>query len=375
MSTQEPLSIAVIEYFEDLPDPRQQAKVLYPLSELILTTLCAIICGADSYVEIEKFGNAKIDFLRRFLPFKNGIPCHDTFGIVFSNIDAKYFNKIFIEWVKSIQKEIPEFIAIDGKTVRRSMDGDQKPIHVVSAWAVQQNMVLGQLKTSEKSNEITAIPELLDILTLNGAIVTIDAMGCQKKIVTDITSKKADYVLAVKENQPKLHEEIALMFEAAESQTFPLEMNTYKTTDKEHGRIETRTYSITDKVDWLTKKDDWKNIQSIGSVSSIREINGVTTQSTRYFITSLPPDVHTFAKAVRGHWGIENSLHWVMDIVFRDDECRIRKRNGPANFVTMKHIAHNMLKALPGKMSMRVRRKLAGWEDDFLAAVLAVAIE
>jgi predicted transposase YbfD/YdcC len=375
MPTQEPLSIAIIDYFEDLPDPRQQAKVLYPLSEIILTTLCAIICGADSYVEIEEFGNAKIDFLKRFLPFEHGIPSHDTFGIVFSNIDAKSFNKIFIDWAKSIQKNIPEFVAIDGKTVRRSMDSDQKPIHIVSAWAVQQNMVMGQLKTNEKSNEITAIPELLDILTLNGAIVTIDAMGCQKKIIADVIRKKADYVIAVKENQPKLYEEIVLMFDAAESQTISIEMNTCKTVDKEHGRIETRTYSITDKIDWLTKKDDWKNMRSIGSVNSIREINGVTTQFTRYFLTSLPPDAYTFAKAVRGHWGIENSLHWVLDIVFRDDECRIRKKNGPANFVTLKHITHNMLKALPGKMSMRVRRKRAGWDDDFLASSLVQRIE
>jgi predicted transposase YbfD/YdcC len=370
----ERLSIAIIEHFEDMPDPRQQAKVLYPLSEIILTTLCAVICGADSFVEIEEFGNAKIDFLKRFLPFGHGIPSHDTFGIVFSNIDSKLFNKKFIEWARALQKSIPEFVAIDGKTVRRSKDGKIHPIHVVSAWANQQGLVVGQTKTDEKSNEITAIPELLTMLELRGAIVTIDAMGCQKKIVQSILSKKADFVIAVKENQHRLYEEIDLFFQGVESQTLPLTLPTCKTFDKEHGRIESRTYTITDQINGLAATEQWTGIKSIGSVTSVREINGVITENTRYFITSLPADEYLFAKAVRSHWGIENSLHWVMDIVFRDDECRIRKKHAPANFVTLKHITHNMLKSLPGKKSMRVRRKRAGWDDEFLASALAAEV-
>jgi predicted transposase YbfD/YdcC len=370
----EHLSISIIEHFGDMPDPRQQAKVLYPLSEIILLTLCAIICGADSYVEIEEFGNAKIDFLKRFLQFEHGIPSHDTLGIVFSAIDSKLFNRTFIEWTRAVQLAIPKFVAIDGKTVRRSKDGKKHPIHLVSAWANQQGIVLGQIKTNEKSNEITAIPELLSLLELRGAIVTIDAAGCQKKIVTDIISKKADYVIAVKENQPTLYQEIELFFNGVSSQTLPLTLPTCTTFDKDHGRIETRTYTITDQINFLTATEQWEGIKSIGSVTSIREINGVSTESTRYFITSLPADKHLFAKAVRGHWGIENSLHWVMDIVFRDDECRIRKKNGPANFGIMKHITHNLLKCLPGKKSMRVRRKRAGWDDEFLASALAAEL-
>jgi predicted transposase YbfD/YdcC len=370
----ERLTISIIEHFGDMPDPRQQAKVLYPLSEIILLTLCAIICGADSYVEIEEFGNAKIDFLRRFLYFKHGIPSHDTIGIVFSNIDSKIFNRTFIEWTRAVQKSIPEFVAIDGKTVRRSRDGKKHPIHLVSAWANQQGLVLGQTKTNEKSNEITAIPELLSMLELRGAIVTIDAAGCQKKIVKNIISKKADYVIAVKNNQPTLYQEIELFFRGVDSQTLPLTLPTCRTFDKDHGRIETRKYSITDQIDFLTATEQWEGIKSIGSVTSIREIDGVSTENTRYFISSLPADEYLFAKAVRSHWGIENSLHWVMDVVFRDDECRIRKKHGPANFGMMKHITHNLLKSLPGKKSMRVRRQRAGWDDEFLASALVAEL-
>lgn len=362
--------IAILTYFEDMPDPRQQGKVLYPLTEIILTSLCAIICGAESYVEIEEFGEAKIDFLKQFLPFEHGIPSHDTFGIVFSSIDAKVFSEKFIAWAQSLQKSIPGFVAIDGKTVRRSKDGDIPPIHIVSAWAGQQHLVIGQTKTDAKSNEITAIPELLSLLALQGAIVTIDAMGCQKNIVAGIRAKKAEYVIAVKENQKTLYEEVNLFFQAVASQTLPISLPSCETVDKEHGRLEVRTYLITDKIDFLSQAERWTGMQSIGCVTASRDVHGVTSQHTRYFISSLPPDPYLFAKAVRSHWGIENSLHWVMDVVFRDDECRIRKKHGPTNFVTLKHITHNMLKSIPGKMSMRVRRKRAGWDHDFLASAL-----
>jgi len=363
-------SIAIIDYFQDMPDPRQQGKVLYPLAEMILTTLCAIICGADTYVDIEEFGKAKIDFLKRFLPFKNGIPSHDTFGIVFASIDAKVFSERFITWARALQKSIPGFVAIDGKTVRRSMDGDIPPVHIVSAWAGQQRLVIGQTKTAVKSNEITAIPELLSMLDLQGAIVTIDAMGCQKKIIANLRAKKADYVIAVKENQKTLHDEIALYFEAVDTQTLPIALPSHKTVEKDHGRIEIRQYMVTDQIDFLSQTGQWAGIQSIACVKASREIRGTSTEHTRYFISSLPADPYLIAKAVRGHWGIENGLHWVMDLVYRDDECRIRKKNGPTNFVTLKHITHNMLKSLSGKKSMRVRRKLAGWDDDFLASAL-----
>lgn len=368
-----PFAVKVLRFFSEIPDPRQQAKVLYPLDEMILTTLCGVICGAESYVEIEEFGNAKLPFLKQFLPFENGIPSHDTFGIVFSKIDSKLFNNAFSRWVQEIQDNIPKLVAIDGKTVRRSRDNDLSPIHIVSAWAVEQNIVLAQMKTDEKSNEITAIPELLSLLVLNGAIVSIDAAGCQMKIASQILDKQADYVFAVKGNQPSIHNEIKMFFESVFSQTLPLEVEQCETVDKDHGRIETRRYFLADATEWLSKKDVWPGLQTMGCVESIRETKAGITTEFRYYISSLPLNVVQFSQTVRGHWGIENGLHWVMDIVFRDDECRIRKKHGPANFVTIKHIAQNMLKKVPSKASMRVRRKRAGWDDMFLESVLREA--
>lgn len=364
------ISISILKFFTELNDPRQTAKVLYPLPEIILVALCAAICGADSFVEMEEFGNAKLDFLRKILPFKNGIPSHDTFGAVFANIDSKQFNNIFIKWVLSLQKEIPKLVAIDGKTVRRSMNGDIPPIHIVSAWSSDQRLVLGQLKTRKKSNELTAIPELLSMLSLKGATVSIDAMGCQKSIAEKIIEKKADYLLAVKNNQPKLYKDIDILFSSIDSDTFPVEIPEYQTIDKSHGRLETRTYSIFKDIQLMTTADIWPNLQSIGRVQRICESGKRKTEETRYYISSKNFEVQDFADAVRGHWGIENSLHWVMDVVFRDDECRAREKNASANFVTLKHITLNMLKSLPVKKSMRVRRKRAGWDETFLYEAL-----
>lgn len=364
------ISISILKFFTELNDPRQTAKVLYPLPEIILVALCAAICGADSFVEMEEFGNAKLDFLRKILPFKNGIPSHDTFGAVFANIDSKQFNNIFIKWVLSLQKEIPKLVAIDGKTVRRSMNGDIPPIHIVSAWSSDQRLVLGQLKTRKKSNELTAIPELLSMLSLKGATVSIDAMGCQKSIAEKIIEKKADYLLAVKNNQPKLYKDIDILFSSIDSKTFPVEIPEYQTIDKSHGRLETRTYSIFKDIQLMTTGDLWPELQSIGRVQRICENGKRKSEETRYYISSKNFEVQDFADAVRGHWGIENSLHWVMDVVFRDDECRAREKNASANFVTLKHITLNMLKSLPVKKSMRVRRKRAGWDETFLYEAL-----
>ena len=364
------ISISILKFFTELNDPRQTAKVLYPLPEIILVALCAAICGADSFVEMEEFGNAKLDFLRKILPFKNGIPSHDTFGAVFANIDSKQFNNIFIKWVLSLQKEIPKLVAIDGKTVRRSMNGDIPPIHIVSAWSSDQRLVLGQLKTRKKSNELTAIPELLSMLSLKGATVSIDAMGCQKSIAEKIIEKKADYLLAVKNNQPKLYKDIDILFSSIDSKTFPVEIPEYQTIDKSHGRLETRTYSIFKDIQLMTTGDLWPKLQSIGRVQRICENGKRKSEETRYYISSKNFEVQDFADAVRGHWGIENSLHWVMDVVFRDDECRAREKNASANFVTLKHITLNMLKSLPVKKSMRVRRKRAGWDETFLYEAL-----
>ena len=364
-------SIAVMDFFAELPDPRQAGKVVYPLREIILVALCATICGADSFVEFEEFGKAKIQFLRKLLPFEHGIPSHDTFGAVFSNIDPKQFGELFIAWAASLQKGIPELVAIDGKTVRRSMNGEIPPIHIVSAWASEQNLVIGQIKTEEKSNEITAIPPLLSMLSLKKALVSIDAMGCQKNIAEQIILQKADYLLAVKQNQKALYDDISLVFQGIESGTFPVITEEITEVEKGHGRHETRIYSICHASELLSTGKDWKNLQIIGKVRSIRQTGEKTSDEVRYFITSRKLTVREFATAVRKHWSIENSLHWVLDIVFRDDESRVRTRHAATNFVTLKHITLNMLKGVAGKASMRVRRKRAGWDDNFLLSVLA----
>lgn len=360
------ICFSILEFFGELTDPRQMGKVIYPLQEIILVALCAAICGADSFVEMAAFGVAKLDFLKTILPFKDGIPSHDTFRAVFANLDARQFNQIFIRWVNSLQKAIPKHVAIDGKTVRRSKNGAIPPIHVVSAWSSDQRLVVGQIKTKEKSNEITAIPELLSMLSLKGAIITIDAMGCQKDIAELIIEKKADYLLAVKMNQKNLFEDIDLLFSAAESGTAPIEMREFMTDDNGHGRLEKRIYKIINDPKWLEPLGAWRRLSAVGKVTRICEMGSAKTEESRYFICSRALKIKDFASTVRNHWAIENSLHWVLDIVFRDDECRAREKNAAANFVTLKHITLNMLKSLQVKHSMRVRRKLAGWDDDFL---------
>ena len=367
-------TIAALDIFEELKDPRQPGKVKYPLNEIILVALCASICGADTFIEIAEFGQAKIDFLKRLLPFANGIASHDTFGAVFSNIDRKQFSELFIKWVQALQTEIPCLVAIDGKTVRRSRNGDLPPIHVLSAWASDQNLVMGQVKTDTKSNEIKAIPELLEMLMLKKALVSIDAMGCQKEIAGQIISKKADYLLSVKRNQPALYNELALAFEAHDAEMALFQVLEQEHTDKDHGRIERRIYSITWDVKNLEAKEIWPGLKCIGRVRTLREVKGKISDEVRYFISSRKLDAAEFGKAVRSHWGIENKLHWVMDVVFSDDDSRVRIRNAAANFVTLKHITLNMLKMLPGKQSMRVRRKRASWDEEYLLSALKVPL-
>lgn len=367
-------AVAALDIFSRLEDPRQLAKVIYPLDEIILIALCASICGANTFLEFEEYGKAKLEFLRQLLPFKNGTPSHDTFGAVFSNIDRKKFSSLFVEWVQSLQERIPGLVAIDGKTVRRSKNGEIPPIHIVSAWASEQNLVMGQIKTDVKSNEITAIPELLKMLVLKKALVSIDAMGCQKEIATQIVSQKADYLLAVKGNQPSLHEELALVFEASDSGTFPLKVLELETLDKSHGRLERRFYSVSWDVKNLDAKANWPGLKCIGRVRAIREENGKTSDETRYFISSRKLKIEEFAIAVRSHWGIENKLHWVLDIAFREDESRVRIRNSAANFVTLKHITLNLLKMVPEKKSIQVKRKRCGWDNAFLLSVLRTPV-
>jgi predicted transposase YbfD/YdcC len=363
-----------LESFESLDDPRQRAKVLYPLDEVLLLVLVGVIAGCESWVEIARYGEKKLALLRRFRPFEDGTPSHDQLGDIFAVLDAEQFQTCFIAWVAGLTGLDAGIIAIDGKTLRRSYQegGAKAPIHMVSAWSAGQNMVLGQVKVSTKSNEITAIPRLLDMLTIKGAVVTIDAMGCQREIAARIVEKEADYVLALKGNQGTLRDDVEEFFTEQKANEYAdCTPSRHETLEKSHGRIETRTVTVVGDIEWLKERHPWTGLTSIVMVESCREIAGKAECESRFYITSLPASAERIASAIRGHWGIENGLHWVMDMVFRDDECRIRKDNAPANFATIKHMASNLLRQAPGKDSLRVKRKVAAWDDNYLAAIIA----
>jgi predicted transposase YbfD/YdcC len=362
-----------LEHFEDLDDPRQAGKVAYPLNEMLVQCLLAVIAGAEGWVEVAAYGKRKLEFLQRFAAFAEGTPSHDQLGNLFAALDAEAFQGCFIAWVASVTKLGPDIVAIDGKTLRRSYQegGAKAPIHMISAFSSHQRMILGQRKVADKSNEITAIPELLDLLTIKGAIVTIDAMGCQKEIAAKIIDKGADYLLALKGNQGSLRDDVELFFTEQKERGFAdAAMSRHQTLEKSHGRIETRTYSAVSATGWLTQRHGFADLKSIVMVESIREIiGGKTEQETRYYISSLAADAVRQGDAIRGHWAVE-SHHWVMDMVFRDDECRIRRENAPANFATIKHIAANLMRAKADKHSMRVKRRLAAWDDTYLESII-----
>lgn len=363
-----------LESFERLEDPRQRGKVLYPLDEVLLLVLLGVIAGCESWVEIARYGEKKLTLLRRFRRFKDGTPSHDQLGDIFAVLDAEQFQACFVAWVAGLTGLGPEIIAIDGKTLRRSYQegGAKAPIHMVSAWSAGQSMVLGQVKVADKSNEITAIPKLLDMLTIKGAIVTIDAMGCQREIAAKIVEKEADYVLALKGNQGRLRDDVEEFFTEQKANEYAdCKPSRHETLEKSHGRIETRVVTVVGDIDWLTERHPWAGLASIVMVESCREIAGRSESESRFYITSLSASAERIGAAIRGHWGVENGLHWVMDMVFRDDECRIRKDNAPANFATVKHMASNLLRQAPGKDSLRVKRKVAAWDDDYLAAIVA----
>lgn len=360
--------------FDALDDPRQQAKVLYPLPEILLLCLCAVLGGADSWVEVALYGQQKLEFLRRFLPFAHGVPSHDQLGNVFARLDAQQFQSCFIAWVERFTAAVRGVVAVDGKTLRRSLDraAEQGPIHMISAWSSQQRLVLGQCKVADKSNEIPAIPELLRLLELHGAVVTCDAMGCQREIAAQIVDQQADYVLGLKGNQGTLHKDVALFFDERQDGFAGHQVTVHASSEKGHGRLETRRVVATEDIAWLQQDHRWPGLRSIVKVESRRELlveDKVETE-TRYYISSLPADAKQIGHAIRSHWGVENGLHWVMDMVFRDDECRIRSGHAPANFATIKHMASNLLRRGKGKHSMRASRHIAAWNEDFLYSLL-----
>ena len=364
-------TLVFLEYFEDLPDPRQRGKVMYPLDEVLLLALLAVLAGAETFVDIARFGAKKLPLLRRFRPFLGGTPSHDHLGDIFASLDAEHFQRCFVAWVTALTGAPAEVIAIDGKTSRRSK-GAQTAIHMVSAFAARQRLVLGQVKVAEKSNEIIAIPKLLDRLAIEGAIVTIDAMGCQRDIAQKIIEKKADYVLALKGNQGTLRDDVELFAAEQKARGFADSKISQDTTvDGDHGRIETRKTIVIHDVGWLQERHNWPGLQAVVMVESRREIQGKIEQETKFYITSLVMIAALLGPVIRSHWAIENSLHWVMDMVFRDDECRVRTEHAPANFTTIKHMAHNLIRKAPGKDSLRLKRKVAAWDDDFLASIVS----
>ena len=367
-------AVAFLRYFSDLPDPRQRGKVMYPLDEVLLLCLLGVLAGAETFVDIARFGDKKLELLRRFRPFRDGTPSHDHLGDIFATLDAEHFQRCFVSWVASLTGTPAEVIAIDGKTSRRSYQkkGRKSPIHMVSAFAARQRLVLGQVKVADKSNEIVAIPKLLEMLAIEGAIVTIDAMGCQRDIAEKIIGKKADYLLALKGNQGSLREDVELFATEQKAAGFKdAEISWDETVDGDHGRIETRTTTVIHDVAWLQERHAWPGLNAVVIVESTREIADKVEQETRFYITSLVLLANLVGPILRSHWAVENSLHWVMDMVFRDDECRVRTNHAPANFTTIKHIAHNLIRKAPGKDSLRLKRKVAAWDDDFLASLIA----
>jgi len=362
-----------LDYFKDLPDGRPPGKVIYPLDEVLLLALLATLAGAEAFTDIARFGEKKLLLLRRFRPFRDGTPPHDRIGDIFATLDAEQFQRCFVAWVASVTGIPAGVIAIDGKTVRRSdrKRDNQAPIHMVSAFAARQRLVLGQVKVADKSNEIIAIPKLLNMLEIEGAIVTIDAMGSQRGIARTIRDKKADYVLALKGNQGSLHTDVELFVAEQKARDFADTRITRDTTvDGDHDRIETRATTVIHDVTWLQERHDWPGLEAVVMVESSRETNGKIEYETRLYLTSLVMVASLMGPIVRSHWAIENSLHWVMDMVFRDDECRVRTDHAPANFTTIKHMAHNLLRTTGGKDSLRLRRKVAAWDDDFLAGLI-----
>jgi predicted transposase YbfD/YdcC len=363
-----------LSYFEDLPDYRQKGKVAYPLDEVLLLLLAAALAGAETVADIARFGRAKLKFLERFRDFANGTPSHDQLGIILARLDPIAFQRCFVAWTAALTRTSAEVIAIDGKTVRRSYQkkGAEEPIHVVSAFATRQRMALGQIKVDDKSNEIVAIPALLGLLAIEGAVVTIDAMGCQRDIAQTIIDKKADYILALKGNQGTLRDDVEVFVNEQKAVAFADTLVSRATTvDGDHGRIETRTVTVFHDIGWLQDTHQWPGLKSVVMVESERETGGKVESETRFYITSLTLLANALGPMIRRHWMIENSLHWVLDMIFRDDDCRVRTDNAPFNLHIVKQLALNVLRTGKGKDSLRMRRKVAAWDENALAAYFA----
>ena len=366
-------------HFSTLKDPRVNRTKRHELLDILFIGICTVICGADDYVAMESFGKSKEKWLRQQLSLPNGIPSHDTFWRLFEALDAEQFQSCFLQWMQAVSRLTEgEIIAIDGKRLRRSHDkaAGKAAIHMVSAWATTNRLVLGQVKVDEKSNEITAIPELLRNLEIAGCLVTIDAMGCQTEIASLIREREADYLLALKGNQSHLHDDVTLLFDDLEESDFrAFAYDSTTTVDKDHGRIEVRhcwTISDRDCLRFLRGFDRFADLSTVVRVRAERYVNGKHQIETRHYISSASLNAAAALEATRTHWQIENCLHWVLDIAFREDDSRLRKGNGAQNFALLRHLARNALEQeSSAKMGVKNKRLRAGWNEDYLAKVLA----
>jgi predicted transposase YbfD/YdcC len=371
----EELAASILAYFAKIRDPRVERTRRHSLVDILALSLCAVICGADSFCAIETFGRARKKWLRTFLDLRHGIPTHDTLGRVFAALDPQALAEAFRKWALALARLTRgEVVAIDGKTLRRSFQeaGSSAFVHMVSAWAAGNGIVLGQVKTEEKSNEITAIPRLLELLNLKGCLVTIDAMGCQKQIVDGIQSAGADYLLAVKDNQPTLHVEVSTIFEHCRRTPTAFSVDFHETRETGHGRTEVRRCWTTDMVESLSQLGEWHGLRSLVMIEAERTVAGQTSTERRHFISSRKSlSAKAALEAARRHWGIENGLHWVLDVVFREDDCRVRAGYAAENFAVMRHLSLNLLKSLKDtKLSVKLRRMRAAWDEEFLLKVL-----
>jgi predicted transposase YbfD/YdcC len=366
---------SLLDHFSALEDPRQGWRVLYPLPEILLLVLCATLAGMEDFVEITLWGKERLEFLRRFLPYERGVPSHDTLGDVISALDPELFKGCFLAWTHGLRDLEPEIIAIDGKTSRRTHARSKgvQPLHLVSAWASRQRLVLGQEAVADKSNEIIAIPLLLGRLALAGALVTIDAMGTQVEIAKAIVDGGGDYLLSLKANWPALMAEVEAFF--ADPLNAP-DCEAFDTVDADHGRLEQRRHRVGHKLDWLSSdrrfpdERRFPGLTTIAMVESTTERNGKIETERRYYLSSAKLDAKTFAHAVRAHWGIENRLHWVLDVVFHDDLARLRSGYGPQNMAVVKHMAINLIRHPKDKHSLKNRRKLACLNVDYLESLI-----
>jgi predicted transposase YbfD/YdcC len=379
----EPIATSIHEHFGGLTDPRIDRCKRHQLLDILVIAICAVICGADDWVEVEAFGNAKLAWFQTFLALPHGIPSHDTFGRVFARLDPAQFQACFLRWIRALAELLPaEVVAVDGKELCGSVDRavGKAAICLVSAWASGQHLVLGQVKVDEKSNEITAIPDLLDVLSLERTIVTIDAAGCQTAIAQKVIEKGGDYVLALKDNQPNLAADVALLFQDAHrSGPDAAQANQAQSIEKGHGRIETRTCTtIADPalLAPLRRSEEWVKLQSLIEIRAQRQVGSETTTKVRYYLSSLDGNAKTALGVSRTHWSIENSMNWVLDVAFREDDSRVRTDYGPENLGILRRIALNLLKQeTTMKVGVKAKRKTAGWDEAYLLRVLAPLLD